>query len=219
MRPEFWTDRWLEGRIGFHRTEAEPFLTQHWAELGFRECERVFVPLCGKSVDLLWLRDRGHHVAAIELSEIAVESFFAENGVLARRRVRCGFDHYQGHRLELLRGNFFELAENHLHEVSAVYDRAALISWAPELRTQYVEHLTAITPRDASIVLITIEHPQKHGTGPPFSLAFDDVHRLYSAAYDIREHARRDVSASELKLSVGVPESTFEVCYHLVPKS
>lgn len=219
MRPDFWADRWQNGRIGFHRTTVDAFLPAHWAELGFLERRCVFVPLCGKSVDLVWLRDCGHDVIGVELSEIAVESFFSENGVPARRREYSEFDRYDARQLELVRGDFFELDAEGLRTVSAVYDRAALISWAPELRAGYVQHLTAITPRDASIFLVVLEYQQTQRIGPPFSVAFDEVHRLYSGAYDIREHARRDVSTSDAKLSAGVPGSTFEVCYHLVPKS
>ena len=44
------------------------------------------MPLCGKSLDLLWLRDQGHLVIGVELSATAFEDFCLENGIPARRR-------------------------------------------------------------------------------------------------------------------------------------
>ena len=50
-----WESRWREGRIGFHKTEVQPMLVRHAEVLLTGNPQRVFVPLCGKSVDLPWL--------------------------------------------------------------------------------------------------------------------------------------------------------------------
>ncbi len=42
---------------------------------------RVFVPLCGKSIDMLWLVQQGFAVTGCEISELAVEQFFTENSI------------------------------------------------------------------------------------------------------------------------------------------
>ena len=36
------------------------------------------MPLCGKSLDLLWLAAQGHRVLGVEISPLAVDAFFAE---------------------------------------------------------------------------------------------------------------------------------------------
>jgi hypothetical protein len=41
----------------------------------------VFLPLCGKTLDIQWLLSRGYGVAGSELSKIAVEQLFSELGV------------------------------------------------------------------------------------------------------------------------------------------
>ncbi len=66
----------------------------------------VFVPLCGKSLDLLWLRERGHSVKGVELSPVALESFCMEHGIPARRRVLADFDVYEADGLTLYRGDY-----------------------------------------------------------------------------------------------------------------
>src|SRR4029079_3746842 len=78
MHTNFWLERWAQKQIGFHQETTHPLLLSHWAQLSPREGEGVFVPLCGKTHDMTWLRDHGHPVVGVELSPLAVEQYFAE---------------------------------------------------------------------------------------------------------------------------------------------
>ena len=99
---------------------------------------------------------------------------------------------------------------------AAVYDRAALISWAPELRAAYVDHLTAIVRPGTQMLLITLEYPQAQMSGPPFSVDRDEVESLYSKSFEIRELSRQDILVQEDRLRALGVTSLFEVCYYLV---
>ena len=79
MEPGFWHERWERAEIGFHKQEINVHLQQFWNCLELPAGERVFVPLCGKSLDLLWLAGEDHPVTGVELSPIAVDAFFQEN--------------------------------------------------------------------------------------------------------------------------------------------
>ena len=216
MQPEFWHERWRTGRIGFHQPATDRSLEAHWPRLRMGRGSRVFVPLCGKSLDLLWLRDRGHCVTGIELSATAAEAFFLENGVAARRHVKDAFDIYETEGLRFIRGDFFALTSSLLGRVDAVYDRAALISWTPALRARYVEHLASLLEPKALMLLISLEYPQSQMAGPPFSVSREEIMRLYSPEFSIEEISRQDVLASEARFrSAGVTELS-EVCYQLV---
>ena len=216
MRPEFWLDRWSQGRIGFHQTKVEPCLKLFWRTLNLESGSRVFVPLCGKSLDLVWLADIGHEVFGVELSAVATEGFFTENGIPARRHAGNGFDRFEAPFLNLLCGDFFDLTPEILGDVKAVYDRAALISWAPGDRATYVEHLTAIIPKSTTILLIALEYPQAERIGPPFSVDAGEISRLFAKSHDIDELMRSDVLAGEPKMVARGISSMFEVCYRLV---
>src|SRR5271154_5087863 len=167
MQPDFWHERWRTGQIGFHQFSADRNLTHHWSALHLAKGGRVFVPLCGKSLDMLWLQDHGHPLVGVELSAIALEAFCMENGVPARRRILDRFDVYEASNLQLFRGDFFALTPALLGEVAAVYDRAALISWTEELRVPYVSHLAALMGLGTRMLLITMEYPQAQMSGPP----------------------------------------------------
>ncbi|MGO9932115.1 MAG: thiopurine S-methyltransferase [Steroidobacteraceae bacterium] len=215
MRPEFWNDRWRAGQIGFHQSAVERRLLTHWPGLNLAAASRVFVPLCGKSLDLLWLSDRGHAVAGVEISPVALESFCMENGIPARRRLLRDFEVYEAAGLRLFRGDFFALTPELLGSQAAVYDRAALISWTPALRESYVAHMTALTSPGTQTLLITMEYRQDQMSGPPFSVTSDEVERLYEGHHEIRHLGRQDVLASEARLrSRGLTE-LHEVCYRL----
>ena len=77
MQPDFWHQRWSENQIGFHQSAPTPLLLKHWPTLGIAPGAQVFVPLAGKSLDMAWLASQGHRVLGVELSQLAVEQFFA----------------------------------------------------------------------------------------------------------------------------------------------
>jgi thiopurine S-methyltransferase len=93
VEPEFWHQRWRTGQIGFHQSSPHPFLERWWPTLDVPRGGRVYVPLCGKSLDMVWLAVRGHAVVGSELSPIAVAEFFGEHRP-ARAVIPCGPLHY-----------------------------------------------------------------------------------------------------------------------------
>jgi thiopurine S-methyltransferase len=215
LQPDFWHARWRSGQIGFHQSAVDRHLCKHWPQLDLASASRVFVPLCGKSLDLLWLLERGHWVMGIDISAVALESFCMEHGIPAKRLALGQFDLYEAARLELYRGDFFAFNSQLLGTCAAVYDRAALISWMPDLRAAYVEHVTAMTNAGTQTLLITMEYRQEEMAGPPFSVSADEVERLYGSHHSIQRLSRQDVLANEPRLrSRGVTE-LHEACYRL----
>jgi thiopurine S-methyltransferase len=215
LEPEFWHERWRNGQIGFHQSTVDRYLSRYWPELRLASDCRVFVPLCGKSLDLLWLLERGHGVAGVELSAVALESFCMEHGIPAKRRMVDGFDVYESVDLQLYRGDFFALTPELLGPVAAVYDRAALISWRPELRAAYVDHATAMTSPGTKTLLVTLEYAQTQMKGPPFSVVAEDVERLYAGNHAIQELSRQDILTSEPRFRARGVTALYEVCYRL----
>jgi len=175
----------------------------------------VFVPLCGKSLDLVWLRDRGHSVIGVELSTVALESFCMEHGILASRLILADFDVYEAEALTLYRGDFFKTTPALLGGVSAVYDRAALISWTPAARESYVKHLTSLTSPGTQTLLIAVEYPPEQMKGPPFPLTRDTIENLYAGHYSIEELGRHEILELEPRLKARGLTELREVCYRM----
>lgn len=215
MQPEFWLNRWRNAQIGFHQAAVDKHLKAYWPSFNLAADSRVFVPLCGKSLDLLWLREQGHSVVGVELSPIAVEGFFMEHGIPARRRALADFDVYEAEGLTLYRGDFFKLTSALLDGISAVFDRAALISWTPDLRSSYVEQLASLTERGAQMLLIAVEYPEAQMSGPPFPLTRQAIDQLYSQRYSIEQLGRHDILDLEPRLRARGLSELREVCYKL----
>jgi thiopurine S-methyltransferase len=155
----------------------------------------VFVPLCGKSLDMLWLREQGHRVFGVELSAIAVQEFFKENGYAPEHGTTGKFNRYESNGVRILCGDYFDLGKDDLSYVTAVYDRASLIALPPELRERYARHLVNILPPATQILLITVDYPQPEMQGPPFSVSSGEVEALYREYADVRQLATLDVLA------------------------
>ncbi len=192
MTPDYWLERWQRGETGWHLPEINRHLREFWPRLGLPSDLLVFVPLCGKTLDLLWLMSRGHRVLGVEISQLAVEEFFAAHGLTPQVTDEPPLRRYRVDELTLLCGDFFALTPAHLQEVGAVYDRASLIALPPDLRSRYAEHFKTLVPITASSLLITLDYEQDRMAGPPFAVHRAEVEDLFAERYAITELAAFD---------------------------
>lgn len=195
MDTEYWRERWRQNRIEFHQDAVSPYLQRFLPELKLAQGARVFVPLCGKSKDMLWLSAQGYGVFGVEVSALAVAAFFSENGLQARREARGAFESWRSGAIEIVCGDYFALTPDDLAGVAAVYDRAALVALPPEQRRRYARHMQAVLPPEARILLVTMEYPQAEIPGPPFSVDNTELDALYGENYQIRELYAEDALA------------------------
>ena len=193
MEKMYWLDRWERDEIGFHQTDVNSYLSKYWSELKLTHGSKVFVPLCGKSRDMLWLNEQGHTVLGVELSKLAVQAFFQENNYTPHHETNDKFEVFRINDLSILCGNLLDLDKNDLATVSAVYDRASLVALPPEMRERYVSHLINTLPNETKILLITFDYPQSEMTGPPFAVSPDEIERHYQHHADIQLLAQLDV--------------------------
>lgn len=219
MDREFWLERWQKNETGFHQQEFNAHLQDYWAQLAIPAGGQVFVPLCGKSRDLLWLRAHGLRVLGVEISPIAVRDFFAENALTPQVTRQGAFERHEADGLAVLCGDFFDLTPELLQGVTGVYDRASLIALPPELRTRYAEHSTAILPAAAGTLLVTMEYPQEEMGGPPFAVREDEVHRLYDRRYAVTSLFSKDILAENPRFRERGLHALTEKVYRLAPRA
>lgn len=168
-----WHERWQSDRLGFHLSETNPALERWFPRLGASAGQRIFVPLCGKSVDLLWLAERDLQVFGCELSKMAVDAFFAEAGLQAQARE--GGEGLRSGAIEIAVGDFFRLDLRSQGSFELAYDRAAYVAIDPELRSTYTQRLVDALLPGGRLLLITLEYDAALMSGPPFSVAREDV--------------------------------------------
>lgn len=164
-----WLERWKTGRIGWHEADGNRRLRDHWQASG----RRVLVPMCGKSVDMLWLAEQGNAVVGVEVSGIAVQAFFADNGL--------EHEEYHGNRhrfvaidhdITIICGDYLTISDMRF---DACYDRGAFAALPAAMRANYAAHTNALLDDGAYHLLITLEYDQGLVEGPPYSIAADEV--------------------------------------------
>lgn len=135
---------------------------------------RVLVPLCGKSVDLLWLARQGLLVTGVELSEIAARAFFEEAGLLFESTEQGGFTWFRGmdSGIAIACGNYFEFTDR---PFDALYDRAALSALSSQKRPEYARHTQGLLKPDAFRMLLTLEFDESNYEGPPYPVWPDEI--------------------------------------------
>lgn len=197
MDNDYWLQRWRDNQIGFHQAAVTPLLEAHWNALALPEGATVLVPLAGKSVDMDWLAARGHRVVGVEISELAVQQFFAERAITPDIHEDASGIHHRAGAVDLVLGDAFTLDDALLTACDAVYDRAALIALPPELRRRYAETLYARMPSGCRGLLVTLDYPQHEKSGPPFAVPEAEVRELFARDWTIGLLECRDILADQ----------------------
>lgn len=193
MDKQFWHERWEKNQIGFHQQQINSYLQEYWSQLQLPVGSTVFVPLCGKSRDMLWLLEQGYRVLGIELSPIAVADFFQENDLQPEVTSENGIERWSCAELEILCGDFFSLKVPDVARCDAVYDRASLIAMPLAMRPAYAEKLQTLFPAARPILLLTMEYPQHEMDGPPFSVHQAEVTGFYADRFKVDNILTRDI--------------------------
>ena len=219
MDLDFWHERWQANLIGFHQDEINTHLQRYWPRLQLAADSRILVPLCGKSLDMLWLLEQGHPVVGVEVSQIAVESFFEENRLSPEIHEEHYGQRYVVERLELLCADFFSLAQADIGSVDAFYDRAALIALTAGQRPRYAAQLTQLLGHGTGGLLVTLEYHQSEMDGPPFSVSGEEARQLFNSAFTLEQLFQFDALEENRKFrEKGLTQLT-EHAWHLTRKA
>jgi thiopurine S-methyltransferase len=185
MDIDFWHQRWEKNEIAFHESRPHPILVAYFKELKLVEGSRVFLPLCGKTLDIAWLLSKGYRVAGAELSKLAIEQLFTGLGLEPKISKFGNVSRYSATNIDIFVGDIFDLSNEVLDRVDAIYDRAALVALPKAMRNRYAKHLLEIT-NTAEQLMISFEYDQSRMDGPPFSVNSDEVNRHYKDAYNLK---------------------------------
>lgn len=181
MDHDFWRSRWKSGDIGFHRDAPNSLLVEQANYL--RGASRIYAPLCGKSLDLTFLRGKGHHVFGTELAHEAIEQLFDALKETPVRSTRGPYQVYEVERLTILEGDAFALEAEHLGgKVDAIYDRGSFVAVDPKTqRGSLLDSFARVLAPKGKIALVVFEYDQAKADGPPWSVSEKDVAELFAS--------------------------------------
>jgi thiopurine S-methyltransferase len=215
MDSKFWHECWKNKNLGFNQKSFNIFLKNFFQELSLDSNASILVPLCGKSIDLLWLLKQGYQVTGVELSPLAIKEFFEEHKIPFTKGSIGPYISWQAvdKNLLLLEGNFFDLfslskkefKESHLQTLSAIYDRASLVALPKPMRIDYYHTLKKLLNPSTSLFLITVEYDQSKVDGPPFSVPEQEIREFLGENFAIKiRHTETQKSLSPRFLGQGV---------------
>jgi thiopurine S-methyltransferase len=215
MEAEFWHERWQRREIGFHRADVHPFLARFFPALKLPAGSPVLVPLCGKSLDLLWLCEQDYRVTGVELSQQAIEEFCHENRLSPQITTSGSWQCYQLDQLTLYAADFFTLDRQQLGPIAAVYDRAALVALPAEMRSGYAAQLLGLLACGAELLTISYDYPQAQMSGPPFSVPESEMRRLFEPRCQVQKLHSEDVFSKHRKMQAAGLRQLNEEVYRL----
>ncbi len=216
MEPSFWHARWQSNEIGFHQVEINAHLQNYWPTLHVEAGGCVFVPLCGKSRDLLCLAGQGQRVLGVEISPIAVQDFMRENRLAPVSSQQSPFIEHRSDEITLLEGNFFALNPAQLAGITAVYDRASLIALPPPMRARYARHMALLLRSGVPVLLVTLDYPQPEMDGPPFAVSAAELASLFDEHFQIEALGGQDILAENPRFQARGLSRLSEQVYRLV---
>jgi thiopurine S-methyltransferase len=226
MEIDFWLQRWNNNETGFHQQTINPYLQYFYGAKGpaveQRENLKVFVPLCGKSKDMLWLSQNNYSVFAVECSERAIRDFFEENALNYRHARKDRHALYmssdQPAEIEIFQGDFFALQPQDLEGVTDVFDRASLVAMPDDMRILYANKMAELQSPGVRNLLVTLSYDQAQMDGPPFSVSEENVFDLYSQNFDIEKLCFKEIINDEAGFKQRGLQSLVETVYKLVRK-
>ncbi|AHE66913.1 thiopurine S-methyltransferase [Legionella oakridgensis] len=218
MKAEYWQQKWQSNEIGFNQAEPNQLMQRYFSCLNLESHARIFVPLCGKSIDMLWLSAQGYEVIGVELSQLACDAFFKENNKVASVFELSAFTVFQKEPITLFAGDFFQLSKKQIGQLDAVYDRAALIALPTELRKRYVAYLLTLLDKNTQVFLIVTSYDQRDMEGPPFSVDEQEVKALYGEHFNIKQLYKKIIKVIPDHLHAKGLKSAIEQVYCLQTK-
>lgn len=184
MDAQFWINAWNEGRTNFHKSTFHEKLLEFFPQFNPQENQKVLVPLCGKTKDMIWLQGQKLKVHGIELYENPVKEFFSENQFVPVKTQDDNFINYSYRNLTISCGDFFKLTPDPVYDF--VYDRASLVALPSAMRKNYAQLLKKVLKTGGKYLLIAYEYDQSKMEGPPFSVTEKEIHELYQDTFSIK---------------------------------
>ncbi|KAK4308155.1 hypothetical protein Pmani_020123 [Petrolisthes manimaculis] len=178
-----WSERWNTGNTGWHVAGVNHCLMEYGEALlpsGSRR--RVFIPLCGKTVDLKWFYDGGHEVVGVEAVEKCVLEFFAENSLkyVTETLTWAKVFRTECNRLKIYCCDLMDVELEALGKFDAVWDRGSLVAIYEEDRKKYAALMKSLLTPDFKYLLSTLVYtPTESFNGPPRNVPTELVEELY----------------------------------------
>ena len=190
---EYWKNRWIKNETAFHQDKVEEALIRAEKFLTHLPSKRALVPLCGKSLDLMWLYKKGFEVHGIELSELAVQDFYKENNLGYKIKKFAEGNLFYSNKIHIFQGNFFQIPEElkKKYQFDLIYDRASLIALNKPDRLLYYEIIKSMMKEDSILLLLIFESTKVPPKIPPYPISENEIFENFKKKFQIQKIEER----------------------------
>lgn len=224
-KAEYWKKSWEEGNFNWHQDTVHKMLQKYFDELtAGRSNVRVFVPLCGKSLDMLWLAEQGHSVVGVEVSKLAIESFFEENNLAfsAEQVILTAttdpVDVYKcvGKQITIFCCDLFALSEEDVGKrFDAIWDRGSLSAVQPQFGDRgkrYTKKMRSLLADHGKYLLESHYYELDRQLERPVSLSVEFRNKIFEEDFVLKD-LEVEKSGEDFKRKWGYSD---ERHYHLI---
>lgn len=199
MTVEDWEHRWELDHTKFHVPQVHPMLQKHIEKITEgRKRQRIFLPCCGKSLDLKWLSDQGHEAVGNECVALACRQFYEEHNIPYKIEPIPGkngeiYKATDGQAITLYRCDFFDLSSAVCSQFDAVWDRGGFVALPVKDRRRYATTIRGVLKEDCRYLLDCFLVDNECFGGPPFNCTEEDVNKHFEGLCTAKKIDIKDV--------------------------
>ncbi|XP_033756355.1 probable thiopurine S-methyltransferase [Pecten maximus] len=174
-----WLNNWEGDCTPWHMSDVHEGLARYYKVLVNKPSvqNKIFLPLCGKSVDIKWLADRGNEVVGVEAAEMGLVEFFAEQNieysVEAAASVKGKLFRSRDNKIRLYCCDIFDFSASVECGFSGVWDRGSIEALEFEDRKRYIELMRTLISSETGYLAEIVERDL--GKGPPYYVTADEL--------------------------------------------
>lgn len=211
---QYWCDRWDNNDVNsFNQQEPNQFLTKHLPTFNLQSGQTCIVPLCGISIDMIYLASLKIKVIGIEISETAVKSFFNKHQI-PYTILSTPNNHtiYCSENINIIISDIFKITKDDFITKSSLwYDRGGYIALPLYLRPDYANKMHELCQFDTKVLLITSVHDGDQDN-PAFSITEAEIqnHFNINGSYTLIDSKQR-YDIPQIHLDRGRTYQTYNV--------
>lgn len=193
----YWIERWDQNEIGFHKPTVHQMLIKHQDKLfADGKPKTIFVPLCGKTLDLKWFADQDIQTTGLDVAEVALKQVFTENGLEWEEKPipllgESGkLLHTKDGKLKLYCGDMMKFSKDVAGTFDAIWDRGALVALPRADIKRYSQILMNVLKPCGRMLVELMQYnlsimddidPSSTKPPPPFPMYEEDLKDLYGS--------------------------------------
>jgi len=189
-RVDYWKNRWNDGQTQWHKSEVHQILTTYFDKTFPSASEtKIFVPLCGKTVDMKWFYDKKMSVVGLDGVKQSLEQFLSEQGIESSvQKVPSLGDQAEvfissDDKMHLYCADLFKFSKEIEGTFDAVWDRGSLVALNREDVKEYVKIIKSLLKPGGRCLLEIFEYDVTKVVGhpPPHPMLESEVRQLYES--------------------------------------